>query len=487
MQAQRRIIKSMTTYFILPFRREESEKNMKKLFVMLLCMLVTVSALCLAASAEPLTVFVKDGGRGNGESPDRALAVLEDAFAILGEEGGTIVLCGKTTMHTALTKLSPWNGLVTLTMVHGNTDYRESGAELYYTGQHRLFFAGPAKIENFTFHLAQTAVIAAQWHPLEMGEGITVKQHTAGNGIYLLGGTQNAAEGDFAFRDCSPELTVRSGKYHAVTPYGRQIQGTFTAPADTYIYGGEINYLMGGPLNFGILTASSTLHVYGGEIKNLCLFTDSGNTTDRLQGEATYAANVYGGVIGKVICDANNPTAKFLLGYGEGAPQNIQTIVEGEGVQNLTFRDLTKPLTTEVVLTVGSTAALVDGNAVALDAAPIIRNSRTMLPIRFVAENLGATVGWDGATSTVTITSEATTLEIVIGKATAKVNGEETALDAPAFIESSRTYLPVRFVAESLGATVGWDGATSTVTLTKAQTTVGAPAEGTVTPPATGG
>ncbi|MBQ6893260.1 MAG: copper amine oxidase N-terminal domain-containing protein, partial [Clostridia bacterium] len=45
--------------------------------------------------------------------------------------------------------------------------------------------------------------------------------------------------------------------------------------------------------------------------------------------------------------------------------------------------------------------------------------------------------------------------------------GAEVALDAPAFIESSRTYMPVRFVAEKLGATVGWDSATSTATLTK--------------------
>ena len=66
-----------------------------------------------------------------------------------------------------------------------------------------------------------------------------------------------------------------------------------------------------------------------------------------------------------------------------------------------------------------------------------------------------------------TVKTADTTIEIVIGKATAKVNGKEITLDSPAFIESSRTYLPVRFVAEKLGATVLWDGATSTATLTK--------------------
>ncbi|MBR5539340.1 MAG: family 43 glycosylhydrolase, partial [Clostridia bacterium] len=93
---------------------------------------------------------------------------------------------------------------------------------------------------------------------------------------------------------------------------------------------------------------------------------------------------------------------------------------------------------TEIKMTIDSLTATVNGTAKTLDAAPIIRNSRTMLPVRFVAENLGATVGWDDATKTVTVKSADTTIEIVIGATTAKVNGAEIALDSPAFIENSR-------------------------------------------------
>ncbi len=121
----------------------------------------------------------------------------------------------------------------------------------------------------------------------------------------------------------------------------------------------------------------------------------------------------------------------------------------------------------EVKMTIGDTNGYVNGEAKALDAPPIIRQDRTMLPVRFVAESLGATVAWDGATSTATITSGAIEIQITIGSATATVSGVTKALDAPAFIENSRTYMPVRFVAESLGATVAWDGATSTATITK--------------------
>ena len=122
---------------------------------------------------------------------------------------------------------------------------------------------------------------------------------------------------------------------------------------------------------------------------------------------------------------------------------------------------------TEIKMTIDSLTASVNGESKTLDAAPIIRNSRTMLPVRFVAENLGATVGWDDATKTVSVKSADATIEIVIGATTAKVNGKEITLDSPAFIENSRTYLPVRVVAENLGATVAWDDATKTATLTK--------------------
>ena len=120
----------------------------------------------------------------------------------------------------------------------------------------------------------------------------------------------------------------------------------------------------------------------------------------------------------------------------------------------------------EVKMTIGEMVGYVDGEAKELDVAPIIRDSRTMLPVRFVAESLGATVEWDGATSTAAITSEDIEIKITIGAEYAVVNNEAVKLDVPAFIENDRTYMPVRFVAESLGATVKWDGATSTATIT---------------------
>ncbi len=121
----------------------------------------------------------------------------------------------------------------------------------------------------------------------------------------------------------------------------------------------------------------------------------------------------------------------------------------------------------ELKMTLGKTDYLLNGETKTMDVAPIIANDRTMLPVRYVAEALGAEILWDGATSTATIKTDTVTIKLVVGVAVANVNGQAIPLDVAPFIENSRTYMPVRFVAEQLGANVAWDGATSTATITK--------------------
>ena len=119
-----------------------------------------------------------------------------------------------------------------------------------------------------------------------------------------------------------------------------------------------------------------------------------------------------------------------------------------------------------IVLTLGSVEASVFGTPVINDVAPIARNNRTMLPIRFVAEALGARVDWDQTLQKVTIVRDTLVIEIFLGSDIAYVNGQPVQLDSPAFAENNRTYLPLRFVAENLGATVEWEQAIQTVTIT---------------------
>nr|AIA86098.1 Cu_amine_oxidN1 [uncultured Thermosediminibacter sp.] len=56
-----------------------------------------------------------------------------------------------------------------------------------------------------------------------------------------------------------------------------------------------------------------------------------------------------------------------------------------------------------ITVTVDSKTAAADGKSVTLDTAPVIENGRTLVPVRFLAESLGAQVGWDNASQTVVI------------------------------------------------------------------------------------
>ncbi len=121
----------------------------------------------------------------------------------------------------------------------------------------------------------------------------------------------------------------------------------------------------------------------------------------------------------------------------------------------------------EIILTIGQKEAVVFGKTKTNDVAPIIRNDRTMLPARFVAEELGAKVSWNEAERKVTIKKTDVEIILTIDSDIALVNGEEIKLDSPAFIENDRTYTSVRFIAENLGASVDWNEGSRKVIITK--------------------
>ncbi|WP_088104344.1 stalk domain-containing protein [Halalkalibacter urbisdiaboli] len=92
-----------------------------------------------------------------------------------------------------------------------------------------------------------------------------------------------------------------------------------------------------------------------------------------------------------------------------------------------------------------------------------ITNGRTLVPLRTIFEELGATVKWEHTNKTVTATKGSTTVFLKIGSTTTKVNGSTVTIDVPAKITNGRTLVPLRFVSESLGATVTWDGQVATI------------------------
>lgn len=122
-------------------------------------------------------------------------------------------------------------------------------------------------------------------------------------------------------------------------------------------------------------------------------------------------------------------------------------------------------------LTIGSLTMYVDGNPVSLDSAPVIREGRTMLPIRAIAESIDAHVVWEAGERKVTIAHGMTTIELRIGDNSARVNGEAVQIDdanskVVPYIANGRTMLPIRFIAEALGMDVEWNASTRMVVLT---------------------
>lgn len=102
----------------------------------------------------------------------------------------------------------------------------------------------------------------------------------------------------------------------------------------------------------------------------------------------------------------------------------------------------------------------VDGGTVNFpDSKPFIdrASNRTMIPVRFVSEKLGAKVEWDNSTRTVTLDKAGRQIALKIGENKATVSGKQISFDAAAKIQDSRTYVPLRFVSEAYGAKVVWD------------------------------
>ena len=108
---------------------------------------------------------------------------------------------------------------------------------------------------------------------------------------------------------------------------------------------------------------------------------------------------------------------------------------------------------------------LMDGEELHCDVPPMIINDRTMVPMRAIFEALGAEVSWDDSTKTVTAEKSGTSIRLIIGAALAAVGSKAYDLDSPAVIVDNRTLVPIRFVSEALGAKVDWDSSSYTVTV----------------------
>ena len=463
---------------------------MKKAARFILTFVFVAAMTCLVAGAAGEVYVSENGNDGNGGTNIAdSVATLSRAYALLGDDGGTIYVLGAVTVGANSTNgqanvfLEPaHSGKIRITAADANTP-----AALTFGDTLHWYMSGEVELDNLQviINSNNNYIWAARHHHLTVGRNMVMTAE--GSGVIILLGGCNAG-GEIEHTAADTHLTLYSGTFG-------------------YIYGGSRNNVLESCCN-----GKTEIEVLG-DIHTLMFSPGSVSTNVRealvtIDGSVTTESHFYFGGYNQTTGTVESVT--FLLKSGSvdcggvfpGGINRVQkvNVYYAEAASDLKTRFeeyLTAPLSTycaeaagghdygangycavcgaagsaavgvEIKMTIGDGNGYVNGVAKPLDAAPIIRQNRTMLPVRFVAEALGATVVWDSATSTATLTSDATEIKITIGAATATVNGEERTLDAPAFIENSRTYLPVRFVAEALGATVAWNGATSTATITK--------------------
>jgi hypothetical protein len=107
---------------------------------------------------------------------------------------------------------------------------------------------------------------------------------------------------------------------------------------------------------------------------------------------------------------------------------------------------------------------ILNGQELAFSVPPVIEQGRILVPLRVIFEALGANVNWDDRTRTVTATNGGTGVKLIIGGQAYK-NNQPVTLDVPAKIIGGRTLVPLRFVSEALGAKVDWDTETQVATI----------------------
>lgn len=121
---------------------------------------------------------------------------------------------------------------------------------------------------------------------------------------------------------------------------------------------------------------------------------------------------------------------------------------------------------TKIEMFIGSRTYYVNGRQKQMDVSAELYNGRTFVPVRFISEEFGSTVGWNGILKKVTIKGDKV-VTMVIGKREYHVDGVLKYMDTAPMLVNGRTMVPVRFIAEAFGYKIGWDGSAQKVTIAK--------------------
>ena len=308
-------------------------------------------------------VYVSGNGSNDndGATPNAPVRSITYAAGLLRKKGGTIVICGEyTPPYTGVDTYMPETS-GTITSVYSGVDYaKTNGAHLGISARY-LYLNGDYRFENLEIHSAASSVIVCNFHNVAFGIGIqsTVADpsDSAASNCTSVTGMNNA------YGNCT--LIINGGAF-ASNVFAVMRVGKNEMPVPAEIFGNVNLVLNGGSFDKDIVA-----------FQDFSINDGRGNCILYLSDLMRSALDA-GGFLG---FSSIKSSADFMPSAAVPQPKTI-------------------------VMTVGTTDAQMSGKAVSTGAAPLIVNDRVMLPALFIAENLGATVMWDGANSMVTITAK---------------------------------------------------------------------------------
>ncbi len=130
------------------------------------------------------------------------------------------------------------------------------------------------------------------------------------------------------------------------------------------------------------------------------------------------------------------------------------------------FADKTPTLVLKPMQAAKGIQVLLNNKPLSFEQPPVLENGRVLVPLRAIFEAMGATLAWDANTQTITATSNGKVIVLKVGDSQAQIDGISYTLDVPPQMVNGHTLVPLRFIAESFGCSVNWDGAQQTVTIT---------------------
>lgn len=210
---------------------------MKKILAFILCALLICAFVPFSVSAagDKTVVFLDTmaTGDGSGDSPENAVASLEDAFAALDlTKDCTIVVSGYFLQMQNFVPTESYEGSVTITSVYDGVDYRKTAQAAYGTNSQRFFCPCEVKFEYIDIEMQGSFyLVVAQCNPFTLGEGVNMITMGAGttglkfgNAFSILGGYQGTGEGGVLVEQESKDIniTVMSGDYILIGAFNRQ-------------------------------------------------------------------------------------------------------------------------------------------------------------------------------------------------------------------------------------------------------------------------